>query len=71
MNDLPRIRHVSHSRPLAAVAHLCSVCGQPIAIGSQYEKHTIVNCDALGRKAHRLLTFKWHLPQCPPEANNA
>ena len=62
--QLPLIRHIAASRPLARTPHRCSVCGLSIAIGSRYARHVIRDIDA---KWHReqLKTIKWHLPSCP------
>lgn len=62
--NLPTITTISETRPLARVSHLCTVCGQPIAIGSHYSRIVLRNHDTLNpRKA--LAVIKWHLPYCP------
>ena len=62
--DLPSVRHLSSTRPLARLEHSCSVCGFPIAIGTRYERILLRDTDALNQKKS-LRVIKWHLPHCP------
>jgi hypothetical protein len=65
--DLPNVKPINQTRPLARKVHLCSVCGQPIAIGQSYERHLVRNIDALDPKKS-LIVFKWHAEACPEVA---
>lgn len=57
---------IRESRPLARFPHRCTVCGQPIAIGTQYSC-VIVRDNDRKDKNRNLISFKWHLPSCPSE----
>lgn len=64
MTDLPRISLIEESRPLAARLHTCTICGQPIAIGSRYDRYVIANRDLVGPNRHkRLRALKCHYPR--------
>lgn len=62
--NLPTITTISETRPLARFPHLCTVCGQSIAIGSYYSRIVLRNHDTLNPKK-ALAVIKWHLPYCP------
>lgn len=68
MTDIAELSMVSHltnlreSRPLARLSHTCSVCGQPIAIGSRYSRTVVIDAESI---RNRLKVIRWHLPHCP------
>lgn len=63
--NLPEVREVSATRPLAGRPHRCTICGLPIAIGTRYARHTLYDRGALDRKK-RLFVVCYHLPSCTP-----
>lgn len=67
MSDLPLVREISATRPLAGKPHTCTICGLPVAIGTRYARHTLYNKEAIDRK-RRLIVVCYHLPSCPQEA---
>lgn len=61
---LSPVTSIAASRPLARTPHTCIICGKPIAIGSQYNRHVYRDNDTLDRR-HALRVVKYHT-KCPP-----
>lgn len=63
--ELPIVREIATSRPLARVSHTCTICGCPIAIGQRYERILYRDLTALNQ-SRSLRTVKLHeIGRCP------
>lgn len=60
--DVPCIRTIGKSQPIAAKEHKCGMCSLPIPKGTKHNKHILINDDEGGR----LEQFRFHLI-CPWE----
>jgi hypothetical protein len=64
MQTTREVQKIAEACPLARRPHLCSVCSQPIAIGSRYDRIVYIDKRNVGAKP---TVAKLHRPSCPRE----
>lgn len=63
--DVPAIREISKTQPIAAKEYPCCMCSKPILKGTKHNKHVIINDDMGGK----LEQIRFHLV-CPWEVEH-